>query len=68
MASSKVMNWRNRVKLKLIDYKGGKCVRCDYNKPIPAAYDFHHRNPEEKDFSIGGKSFSFEKFKRSRQV
>ena len=31
-----------------IEYKGGKCIRCGYNKCI-AALDFHHRNPLEKD-------------------
>lgn len=61
--SDYVMNWRNRVKLKLIEYKGGSCCKCGYNKLIPSVYDFHHLNPEEKDFSISGKSYSFEKLK-----
>jgi len=58
-----VMNWRNRTKQKLVEYKGGKCVRCGYHKPIWSAYDFHHLDPNEKDFSISGKSLSFEKLK-----
>jgi hypothetical protein len=48
----KVVNWRKRAKKKLIEYKGGKCLSCGYNKDIPAAYDFHHRDPNEKDFQI----------------
>ena len=56
-----VMNWRNRTKLKLIEYKGGGCSRCGYNKPIPSVYDFHHKNPKEKDFTISGKSWSYER-------
>lgn len=38
---------RNR-KQQFVDYKGGKCLLCGYNKCI-AAFDFHHRNPAEKD-------------------
>lgn len=40
-----------KVKLDCLEYKGGKCQNCGYNK-CPAALDFHHRNPKEKDFSI----------------
>lgn len=36
---------------KLIEYLGGKCSRCGYNKCI-AALDFHHINPETKSFNI----------------
>lgn len=35
----------------LIDYLGGCCQDCG-NKFITAVYDFHHRNPEEKEYSI----------------
>lgn len=35
-------------KRKAIEYKGGKCIHCGYNK-CDASLDFHHRNPEEKD-------------------
>ena len=35
----------------LIDIKGGKCCVCGYNKCIEAL-QFHHVNPEEKDFEI----------------
>jgi len=59
----KVIDWRKRVKIKLIAYKGGKCELCGFNRPIPSCYDFHHLNPEEKDFSISGKTTNFEKLK-----
>lgn len=62
--SAAVMNWRNRTKLKLIEYKGGKCDRCGYNKKVPSAYDFHHNDPSKKDFGISGKSWSYEKLKK----
>lgn len=62
--SSAVINWRVRTKLKLIEYKGGRCECCGYNKPIPGCYDFHHKDPSQKSFSISGKSWSFERLKQ----
>lgn len=38
-----------------LEYAGGECVKCGYNG-CPAALTFHHRNPEEKEFWIGGLS------------
>lgn len=61
--SKKVVNWRKRKKIELIRYKGGSCEICGYNKCI-SALDFHHKNPKEKDFSISGKSFSYERLKK----
>ncbi len=34
-----------------LEYKGGKCVICDYDR-CQSALEFHHLNPKEKDFSI----------------
>lgn len=43
---------RQRIfKEKCIKYKGGKCEICGYDKYI-GAFDFHHINPEEKEFGI----------------
>jgi len=42
--------WRN--KMRLITYKGGKCEKCGYDKPITNAYHFHHKNPDEKEFTV----------------
>lgn len=54
---------QRRVKQKAVDYLGGKCSICDYDKYI-GALDFHHINPDEKDFSIAElKLSSFEKIK-----
>ena len=36
------------IKKKAIEYKGGICIRCGYNKCY-GALKFHHRDPEEKD-------------------
>ena len=52
LAQQKVTRWRRRIKLRLIEYKGGKCQWCGYNKPVPAAYHFHHRDPSQKEFGI----------------
>ena len=49
--SQSVIRWRKRVKIKLIEYKGGKCVKCGYSKYL-GALQFHHLNPQEKDFSL----------------
>lgn len=35
----------------LVEYKGGKCEECGYDK-CNAALDFHHRDPFQKDFTI----------------
>lgn len=40
-----------KLKNMAIDYLGGKCKICGYNKCI-ASLEFHHRNPEEKLFTI----------------
>ena len=38
-------------KQECVDYKGGKCIECGYNNHI-CALDFHHRDPDKKDFAI----------------
>ena len=40
--------WKKR-KLKAIEYKGGKCISCGYNK-YPDVLEFHHRDADEKEF------------------
>lgn len=47
-------------KIKMIEYKGGKCERCDYNKYI-GALEFHHLDPTKKDFNLSSvKTKSFD--------
>lgn len=48
--------------MKMVEYKGGKCEICGYNKCIEAL-EFHHINPKEKDFSISGGTKSFNTLK-----
>ena len=42
---------RNHIKQALVNYKGGKCEICGYNKSL-RALSFHHIDSNEKDFSI----------------
>lgn len=44
-------------KQKCVDYKGGQCVCCGYKK-TNNALEFHHLNPQEKDFSISSAKFT----------
>jgi hypothetical protein len=44
---------RKVLKLKAVEYKGGKCSVCGYCKCYDAM-DFHHIDPSEKDFEISG--------------
>lgn len=46
-----VKDRRRKVKELLVNYKGGKCEICGYDKCLGAS-DFHHINPNEKEFSI----------------
>jgi len=39
------------LKEQAIAYLGGRCVICGYEK-CPAAMEFHHDNPRQKDFTI----------------
>jgi len=43
-----------------VEYKGGKCQQCGYNKCL-SSLEFHHLNPHEKDSSIRFTSCSREK-------
>ena len=58
-----VIDTRRRNKIRLVEYKGGKCEICGYNKCIDAL-EFHHLNPEEKDFGLScGDTRSLERLK-----
>lgn len=42
---------RQDLKKKAIEYGGGACARCGYDK-CDAALEFHHLDPSQKDFSF----------------
>jgi len=54
-----VSDLKKKYKNLLVEYKGGKCIKCGYNKCIEAL-EFHHLNPEEKSFSLGSNSRSLD--------
>lgn len=56
-------SYRRNIKKRLIEYKGGKCQICGYNK-CQEALDFHHIEPSEKDYTISGGTKSFETLKK----
>lgn len=61
--SQYVKGRQNDIKNKCVQYKGGMCEKCGYNKCI-SALEFHHLDPKEKDINISGiKSMDFDKYK-----
>lgn len=44
---------RLRFKTQAVKYKGGKCQICGYSECV-AALEFHHTDPKEKVFRLGG--------------
>jgi hypothetical protein len=40
-----------------VEHKGGQCQKCGYNKCI-SALDFHHIEPQHKDFGISHKGLT----------
>jgi len=54
------MSRQKKLKLDCVNYKGGKCEICNYDKCI-SALEFHHLIPKEKEFSISNmRSHSFD--------
>tara|TARA_Y100000296_G_C4995576_1_gene167572 strand:+ start:40 stop:399 length:360 start_codon:yes stop_codon:yes gene_type:complete len=48
---------RRRRKQKAVDYKGGKCKICGYNK-CNSSLQFHHIEPGHKDFGFSAKGWT----------
>lgn len=48
---------RRKVKEMAVEYKGGSCEICGYDKYY-GALEFHHKDPNEKDFSISSKGYT----------
>ncbi len=57
-----IKKWRKENRNKLVEYKGGKCVKCGYNK-CKEALDFHHLDPTKKEFGLCNTVLSFNKLK-----
>jgi len=57
-ASEWVVNNRKAKKERLVKLFGGKCTLCGY-KTYVGALDFHHINPEEKEFTLSVKGLCY---------
>ncbi|KKM20286.1 hypothetical protein LCGC14_1646980 [marine sediment metagenome] len=49
--SCKNIERQRKAKIKCVEYKGGKCINCGFNKYMSALV-FHHVNPKNKEFRI----------------
>lgn len=62
--SQAVSKRRQKLKEMAVEYKGGKCCVCGYSKYV-GALEFHHKDPDQKDFGISssGTTRSWDKIK-----
>lgn len=54
---------KQKYKLKMIEYKGGKCEKCGYDKNI-SALEFHHIDPSIKKFNLSNTRRSWDETKK----
>ena len=57
------MVFRKAMKRYGVEYLGGKCQRCGYDKCI-AALSFHHKDPQLKEYNFGDSTMSIETYKK----
>jgi len=50
----RVIDYRKKLKIKCVQYKGGKCQLCGYDKCM-RALTFHHIDPTQKEFGISSR-------------
>jgi hypothetical protein len=53
---------RDKLKKMSIEYKGGECENCGYNK-CERALTFHHLDPTKKEIKLSRANISWEKIK-----
>lgn len=53
---------QRKTKQLAVNYKGGQCIKCGYNK-CNAALEFHHTDPTQKDKDYSNYKTSFDKLK-----
>lgn len=51
------------LKKRAVKHLGGMCVRCGYNRCVSALH-FHHRDPDQKEFTISQVNSGWEKLRR----
>lgn len=54
---------RRKIKRQCVEYLGGKCFDCGLRTDRFEVYDFHHRDPCQKDLAIGKQTITFSKLK-----
>ena len=59
----RVTRRRREIKLRLIEEAGGRCCICGYDRH-PAALEFHHLDPSQKDHAVGGVARSLDALRR----
>ena len=52
-SKGKTRKRRKENKIRAVNYLGGACERCGLTSPYYSVFDFHHRNPEEKEADPG---------------
>lgn len=52
--NEQTLNRQRNLKAEAVKYKGSVCTVCN-GVFHPAAYDFHHPDPTQKDYSLGNK-------------
>jgi len=62
-AKWRVSRRRRALKEQGVEYKGGKCQRCGYDKCVNAL-QFHHLDPNEKEYSLSSTTRNWEKTKK----
>jgi len=48
---------RKKVRSMAVEYKGGRCERCGYDRCMDA-FEFHHTDSSKKDFGISEKGYT----------
>lgn len=61
--SSAVLRAKRKQKKRALEFLGGHCIRCGYNK-CPDALEFHHTEPEHKDLAIGSTNRAWDVIER----
>lgn len=68
--NKKGINARRKAKLderkrEAVEYLGGKCQQCGLQDECVNVYDFHHRDPSDKDYEIAARRYlNFEEMKK----
>lgn len=55
---------RKNRKIEAVNYLGGMCKDCGLQDECVDIYDFHHIDPNKKDFQIGNNNRKFERIKK----